>query len=142
MKEFTRREEVKEIERKFAQKVTLLAPARQFIRQGKLWKVCRKQNRVYHFFLFSDLLLYASQYGTKLNLHNQLEINAAFQVKWLEDGNDKYKDIRGCAFEIVSSKKSFVVYADTPQEAKTWFEDIKKSSLKWSKKKKKKKKKK
>ncbi|ETO19949.1 hypothetical protein RFI_17270, partial [Reticulomyxa filosa] len=99
-KEFTRREEVKEIERKFTQNVKLLAPARQFVRRGKLWKVCRKQDRVYHFFLFSDLLLYASQYGTKLNLHNQLEINQAFHTKWLSDENDKYGPIKGRAFEV------------------------------------------
>ncbi|ETO26417.1 hypothetical protein RFI_10720 [Reticulomyxa filosa] len=127
MKEFTKREEVKEIERKFAQKVKLLAPARQFIRRGKLWKVCRKQDRVYHFFLFTDLLLYASQYGTKLNLHNQLQINNAFQVKWLDQQHGKYAFIQNRAFEIVSSKKSFVAYADSAEEAKSWYEDVKKA---------------
>eukprot|EP01084_Bolivina_argentea_P139540 245470_1 len=63
MKEFDRRETVKKIERKFNQNVKILEPHRQFLREGKLWKVCRNKDRLYQFFLFNDILIYASSYG-------------------------------------------------------------------------------
>ena len=123
MKEFERRETVKQIERKFTTNVELLAPARQFLKQGKMWKVCRNKDRLYQFFLFNDQIIYASSYGNKLNLHQQLPIDTQFEARWLDD-NDKYKNITGRAFQLISTKKSFVAYCDDEKEAKEWFAKI------------------
>ena len=120
MKEFERRETVKDIERKFNDNIQLLSPSRHFIRQGKLWKVCRNKDRLYEFFLFNDLLIYASQQGKTYNLHNQLPINLAFSVNEIKD--HKYgKDKMGRIFLIASATKSFAVYSDTNEDAKKWM---------------------
>ncbi len=38
---------------------SLVAPGRRLIRQGRLMKICRRGNEPRHFFLFSDMLVYA-----------------------------------------------------------------------------------
>eukprot|EP00484_Ammonia_sp_Unknown_P027509 CAMPEP_0197032254 /NCGR_PEP_ID=MMETSP1384-20130603/10974_1 /TAXON_ID=29189 /ORGANISM="Ammonia sp." /LENGTH=952 /DNA_ID=CAMNT_0042461887 /DNA_START=28 /DNA_END=2886 /DNA_ORIENTATION=- len=134
MKEFERRETVKKIERKFDGNIKILEPHRQFIREGKLWKVCRNKDRLYHFFLFNDILLYGSSYGSKYKFHNLLPMNAAFSVTPLEDSSAYGTEKNGRIFSIVSEKKSFVVYTDTTQEAKEWLDDIQKCMEEQSKK--------
>ena len=126
MKEFERRETVKKIERKFeGSNVKILEPHRQFIREGKLWKVCRNKDKLYHFFLFNDIVIYASPYGRGYKFHNQLPINAAFRIDVMEDATNYGVEKNGRIFSIVSEKKSFVVYSDTAQECKKWVEEFK-----------------
>jgi len=44
----------------------LIEPSRFFIREGDLQKVCRKDRKKRHFFLFNDILLYGQdQPGNK-----------------------------------------------------------------------------
>eukprot|EP01084_Bolivina_argentea_P084050 152115_1 len=124
MKEFERRETVKKIERKFDGAIRILEPHRQFVSEGKLWKVCRNKDRLYHFFLFNDILIYASSYGRGYKFHNQLPINAAFKCLVLEDASAYGSEKNGRIFSIVSEKKSFVVYADTRSEAQRWVDNI------------------
>lgn len=124
MKEFERRETVKLIELSFKQNLKLLAPHRQFIKQGKLNKVCRNKDRMYHFFLFNDVILYASTYGSKYSLHNQLPIDATFNVLWINEVGKYGQEKADRLFQIISAKKSFVVFGDTAEEAKEWFEVI------------------
>mmetsp|Transcript_18393 Transcript_18393/g.29153 ORF Transcript_18393/g.29153 Transcript_18393/m.29153 type:complete len:956 (+) Transcript_18393:1172-4039(+) len=126
MKEFERREIVRTIERKFDGTVRILEPHRQFIREGKLWKVCRNKDRLYHFFLFNDLFIYASSYGAKYKFHNSLPLNAAFSVSRLdaEAASNYGAEKSGRLFSIVSEKKSFVVYADTESDAHAWLDEI------------------
>mmetsp|Transcript_50589 Transcript_50589/g.45357 ORF Transcript_50589/g.45357 Transcript_50589/m.45357 type:complete len:234 (+) Transcript_50589:400-1101(+) len=124
MKEFERRETVKKIERKFDGSIKILEPHRQFIREGKLWKVCRNKDRLYQFFLFNDIIIYASSYGRGYKFHNMLPINAAFRIDIMEDASTYGAEKNGRIFTIVSEKKSFVVYADTVQECKKWLDSI------------------
>jgi len=128
MKEFDRRENVKRIERKFdsSSNVSILEPHREFIREGKLWKVCRSKDRLYHFFLFNDILIYATPYGRGYKLHNMLPINAAFRVEEIS-GDDAAlygAEKHGRIFNVINEKKSFVVYADSVSEASAWTEAL------------------
>merc|ERR1712087_369449 len=125
MGEFDRREKVKKIERKFNENIKILEPHRQFLRDGKIWKVCRNKDRLYHFFLFNDILIYGSSYGTRYKFHNMLPINAAFSCNLIPDGHNYGNDKNGKIFTIVSEKKSFVVYTDTIEEAAKWTKCIK-----------------
>ena len=129
MKEFERRETVKLIERSFKQNIKLLAPHRQFIKQGKLWKVCRNRDRIYNFFLFNDLILYASTYGSKYSLHNQLSIDQTFDCKWIENAGKYGEEKNGRIFQIITAKKSFVVYSETNKDGREWFDAIHKAQL-------------
>jgi hypothetical protein len=53
--------------------VTFVEPSRRFIREGALTKICRASDRKYTFFLFSDLVVYASK-GYKLKLHRWVRV--------------------------------------------------------------------
>lgn len=99
--------------------IPLVAPARRFIRQGELWKVCRKRNQKYTFFLFNDLLLYTVPQGKTFKFHNKLEINTSFRIGSLNP--DHYPPH---SFQIESDTKSFVVFADSEREIMKWYTDI------------------
>ena len=125
MIDFDRRENVRKIERKFKENVRLLEPHRSFVCEGKLWKISNHngKNRLYQFFLFNDLLIYASSYGQKYKIHNMLSINNKFKAQML--ANHKYgKDKNNRIFSIFSDRKSFVVYADTPNLAHEWVKQL------------------
>ncbi len=50
-------EKITEIQNKFAGGAVLLVPGRIFIREGVLYKVCRKGLKKRQFFLFNDILV-------------------------------------------------------------------------------------
>eukprot|EP00475_Leptophrys_vorax_P030095 TRINITY_DN4480_c1_g1_i3.p1 TRINITY_DN4480_c1_g1~~TRINITY_DN4480_c1_g1_i3.p1 ORF type:complete len:435 (-),score=120.38 TRINITY_DN4480_c1_g1_i3:223-1527(-) len=86
---------------------------------GDLMKVCRKTDKSFHFFLFSDLFLYAGK-GTRPGsyvLHRQFPINAGFVVV---DAPDHAQP----AFQIRHAQKSFTVYAKDNEEKKKWFDAL------------------
>jgi len=88
---------------------------------------CRNKDRLYHFFLFNDILIYASSYGRGYKFHNMLPINAAFSCSTFDTMQiNKYGDEKnGRLFNIISEKKSFVVYADTTKECDEWLNSLK-----------------
>lgn len=61
----------------FSGDITFVEPSRRFIHQGQLTKVCRASDRRYTFFLFSDLLVYASK-GYRYKLHMKIPIGHLF----------------------------------------------------------------
>jgi len=121
------REKILEIETMFQGKVDLVAPTRVFIRHGVLVKKCRASNRVYEFFLFNNLVVYASNSGFgKLKLHRKIEINNSFFIQDLPDKPAKSakEEPESNRFQIVSASKSFVVMAKDAAEKKSWFDDF------------------
>lgn len=99
--------------------ISLVAPARRFIRQGELWKVCRSRSQKYTFFLFSDLLLYTVPQGKTFKFHNKLEMNTTFKI-----GNLNPENYPPHSFILESDTKSFVVFADSEGECMKWYNDI------------------
>lgn len=112
------RDRIREIESKLLGSPSLISPSRKFIREGTLTKQCRNKDVTYEFFLFNDVLAYASRIPMSplLRLHRLLPINSAFQVAG-DSANKK-------AFLLVSSKKSFKLYGSSVEEVAGWISDL------------------
>lgn len=129
MKIFDERQKVRDIEARSTTAIDLVKPARYFIKEGKLNKICRKMDRAYIFILFSDLLIYAEKVGTKndlssnmLKFHKQIPIDKSFNIRDIPQ-NMKYGSK---CWEIHSPVKSFIVYADHPGLKLEWMNVLKK----------------
>jgi hypothetical protein len=59
-------DKILDIQNKFTGGTALLVPGRIFIREGMLWKVCRKGPKKRHFFLFNDVLVSHAALGLPL----------------------------------------------------------------------------
>jgi hypothetical protein len=72
------------IQNEFSHSVSFVQPHRRFVRQGTMVKKCRNTDKTYEFFLFNDLLVYASRSvlstGTKYKLHQELPIDESFTI--------------------------------------------------------------
>ncbi|MES1923366.1 hypothetical protein MHBO_004931, partial [Bonamia ostreae] len=100
--------------------VVFLEPKRKFIYSATLTKICRNSKKKYTFFLFSDILVYASKSGRKYKLHRKLEINSAFNYQDLTDG--EFGDNR---IQISTSIKSFEVHCENKQQKQIWIDHFK-----------------
>ena len=94
---------------------TLVLPSRSLIKTDTLYKVCRKDTQERIFFLFSDVLIYASTYGNGYLFHRSINLNDILNV--LAETNP-------LAFQILSISKSFSVLASTPKERDLWISII------------------
>ena len=112
------RHTVLRIAQSFTSDLDIVTPSRRFVRQGTLTKRCRARNIDYEFFLFNDLLIYASRTATGKNkLHREISINKRFLVTSLEDEPPKLMH----RFQIVNSIKSFEVLASSKEEKEVWL---------------------
>jgi hypothetical protein len=95
----------------------LVELGRQFVHEGRLIKVCRKDNQERYFFLFTDALLYTKEQGEgKYEARGFLELENA-KAEDLPDKDDQKN-----RFGLATAKKSFIVFANTPQEKTKWLE--------------------
>lgn len=125
MKTFDQRQKVLDIQARFTQNIDIVSPSRYFIKEGKLFKICRKKDVEYIFILFSDLLIYGLKASNDANefqikIHQQIDINQSFRIRDIPQ-NIKYG---AKCWEIHSPEKSFIVYADHPGLKKIWFEQM------------------
>ena len=96
---------------------------RYVVKEGPLIKLSRKETQSRYFLLFND----AFMYGVKDKKSGKVKFH---QIFFLSECNCLVKDIpdnqskRPNAFEIITSKKSFVVYADSAHEKQQWVEDF------------------
>jgi len=80
------RQTILRIQGEFTHAVSFVSPSRRFIKQGALTKKCRSSDKVYEFFLFNDLLVYASKgiitqvTGPRFKVHQEIPIDAAFSI--------------------------------------------------------------
>lgn len=94
----------------------LVEAHRVFIKEGLLWKVCRKAPKQREFYLFNDLFLYASTLPTGgLFVHRAIPLNE-LRVDDIPDTETQQN-----AFTVGSLKKSFVLFADSIQEKAEWL---------------------
>eukprot|EP01084_Bolivina_argentea_P149173 260648_1 len=123
MKEFDARQQVRSIESRFTKlDASLVKPHRIFIYEGLLTRVDKTgKDREYTFFLFNDLLCYASGNKETLKMHTQLAIDEAFFIEDIPY-SDRYNDR---SFEIHSAIKSFMVHANDHQGKKVWMDQLK-----------------
>ena len=112
MRERENKDKILEIERSFVGRVKLLVRGRLFVRQGPLVKVCRKEDKKFFFWLFSDLLIYGHAVGNgRYKFHRSMDI-ANIRVSH----PDVHRASGNPCFTIASQNKSFVVYAQEPDE--------------------------
>ncbi|CAG8726080.1 67_t:CDS:10, partial [Acaulospora morrowiae] len=98
----------------------LLIPGRRFIKRGTVKKICRRNHQQREFFLFSDVLIYASPtlIDNMYTFHRKLDLEDVMVL-----GADDIDDEKN-AFQILSPRKSFIVYADTPKDKDSWISVI------------------
>jgi len=110
--------------------VTLLAPGRTFVREGKMLKV-RSTNtfREVHVFLFTDIFLYCTSsrmWPGRYHYHNHLEFYGASpcpgEVKARGLSHPKLEN----AFKVTSAQAMRVFIPDTFQERNVWIDLINK----------------
>ncbi|CAG8633476.1 24232_t:CDS:10 [Racocetra persica] len=106
---------------------TLLIPGRTLIKRGTLMKICRKNHQHREFFLFSDILIYASPPGLMDNMytfHRKFYLEDV-TVLTVEDSAVKN------AFQVLSPQKSFIIYADNQNEKESWINTIRNTQEKF-----------
>ena len=97
----------------------IFEPHRVFVREGPLWKVCRKAPKKREFFLFNDLFFYASQLPT-----GGLFVHRVIKLVELRLADVTDTDTTKNAFQVGSTQKSFVVFAETKEEKMDWMVDL------------------
>lgn len=115
-----RHEATKTIMSKIEKKANIYDPNRFIIKDGDLNKRCRNAKMVnYHFFLFSDLLIYAHFGFSEYKVHVQMP---------LEDMNvalvDPADDPEDRSFFIEHPVKSFAVEASCTAEKRLWMREL------------------
>ena len=115
---------LKRVENDFGGEIVLADPQRALVKEGPLVKVSNdgRKRTTYHFMLFSDLILYASQSGSaagaaRYKVHRVVHLSLC-----------RLEDVRSSvyphAFRIVSPQKSFLVLADGAARKQAWLDAI------------------
>ena len=111
---------LKRIENDFGGEIILVDPHRSLVKEGKLVKVNNSDTKrtPYHFMLFNDLILYASEgMNVKYKVHRLVHLSLC-----------RLEDVRSSvfphAFRIVSPQKSFLVLAESAEKKKRWLDAI------------------
>ncbi|XP_074859817.1 FERM, ARHGEF and pleckstrin domain-containing protein 2 isoform X1 [Carettochelys insculpta] len=106
----------------------LIAPGREFIREGCLYKLTKKGLQQRMFFLFSDMLLYTSKGVTGANqfkIHGHLPLHGMLLIVLdppVEESENEWS-VPHC-FTVYSAQKTIVVAASTRLEMGKWLEDL------------------
>ncbi|XP_072044985.1 pleckstrin homology domain-containing family F member 2-like [Amphiura filiformis] len=100
----------------------LSQPGRVLVGEGVLTKLCRKKPKPRQFFLFNDVLVYGNIVINKKKYNKQhlLPLEDVRLKPVEDDGNLKN------GWQIISTTKSFTVYAATATEKSEWMAHINK----------------
>ncbi|GAB5358943.1 hypothetical protein AAMO2058_000502300 [Amorphochlora amoebiformis] len=113
------RQKILELSRFFPKDPGFVGPSRIYKLDGNLTKKSRRDDRMYRFFLFNDMLAYAKEVSSSnYDLHNKIPIDSTFEVRDVKNGSEPY------SFQIVNSKKSFQVFAESEQEKRKWMQAL------------------
>ncbi|EDL91918.1 FERM, RhoGEF and pleckstrin domain protein 2 (predicted) [Rattus norvegicus] len=110
-----------ELQRDLVGVENLIAPGREFIREGCLHKLTKKGLQQRMFFLFSDMLLYTSKSVTGAS---QFRIRGFLPLRGMlvEDSENEWS-VPHC-FTIYAAQKTIVVAASTRLEKEKWMQDL------------------
>lgn len=95
----------------------LIQPHRLYVREGYLTKVCRRTNKRWYFFLFSDILIY----GYKLS-GSRVQHKRTIELRRVTDLPARHNN--GCAFVVFGKPKSFVLIAESVREKYEWLANL------------------
>lgn len=112
----------------FPSDLNILDKERKVLKQGVMLKQCRRKAKPFYFVLLSDLLLYGDggEDGGSIAFHRVLRLNETIVKNISEDIAEKQTG-RKYAFEIVSRKKSFVVYLEKASAKASWWSEMEKA---------------
>ena len=103
-------------------------PARAFLQSGNLLKKSGRTGRttMYRFYLFSDVLLYASKTPDgRYKIHEELPAHLMKVVDWFPPSQKNRKVM----FEIHHPRKTFQVICFSEESRKSWVENIRAAIL-------------
>ncbi|XP_034511474.1 FERM, ARHGEF and pleckstrin domain-containing protein 2 isoform X3 [Ailuropoda melanoleuca] len=117
-----------ELQRDLVGVENLLAPGREFIREGCLHKLTRKGLQQRMFFLFSDMLLYTSKGVTgtsRFRIRGLLPLRGMLLIVLDPpvEGGEHERSVPHC-FTICAAQKTVVVAASTRLEKEKWIRDL------------------
>lgn len=98
------------------------------MREGVLVKMCRREPKRRYFFLFNDLLVYATVnelqagFRTTYTFHRAITLHKC-RVENIPDASSAMNN----AFQVLSNQKSFTVFAESPEDKEAWIRDINKA---------------
>ncbi|XP_028339333.1 FERM, ARHGEF and pleckstrin domain-containing protein 2 isoform X1 [Physeter macrocephalus] len=110
-----------ELQRDLVGVESLVAPGREFIREGCLHKLTRKGLQQRMFFLFSDMLLYTSR-GASGTSHFRIRGLLPLRGMLVEERGNEWS-VPHC-FTIYAAQKTVVVAASTRLEKEKWMRDL------------------
>uniref|UniRef100_A0A6P6XV42 FERM, ARHGEF and pleckstrin domain-containing protein 2-like n=1 Tax=Dermatophagoides pteronyssinus TaxID=6956 RepID=A0A6P6XV42_DERPT len=115
-----------ELQRDIAGFVNIVQSGRRFIREGCLMKLSKKGFQQRLFFLFSDLLIYASR-TTYINF--QFKIHGYFSLYnvFVEETEQKFGQTY--CFTIYVGNKILILAASTESDRQSWIRAIKESAI-------------
>ncbi|ORX81311.1 hypothetical protein K493DRAFT_95172 [Basidiobolus meristosporus CBS 931.73] len=96
----------------------LFVPGRTFIHRGSAKKICRKSHQLRKFFLFTDILIYASPsiVGGSYSFKRKLSLRE-LHISDIPDEEGEPNN----RFKISSREKSFVLYVEHPKQKEEWI---------------------
>jgi len=117
----------------FSKDPGFVAPHRLYRMDGLLTKKLKgAEDRIYHFFLFNDVLAYAHGKFSATNpngsyvLHIKIPVDGKFQVKDVT-GSDHEPN----SFQILNSIKSIQVFAKDSKEKSEWMQELNDVAKEW-----------
>mmetsp|Transcript_21476 Transcript_21476/g.31947 ORF Transcript_21476/g.31947 Transcript_21476/m.31947 type:complete len:1779 (+) Transcript_21476:65-5401(+) len=145
VRSYQNRKEIQQCMDEFVGSENLLEPHRKFIRKGELVRQTRNKVRPFMFYLFNDLLIYASPRGWKYRVHLKAPIDTQFKIEVYGAGTEE--ELKKCGpelqkagsalkarmaseyprmylWQIQTKKKSFIVFAPTQQLGSSWVKDL------------------
>lgn len=127
------RNQIRDIDERFSTEEAFLSPGRFFIKGGELAKRSRTSSTMYTFYLFNNLLAYASKklVGRGLTLVASIPIDSSFSAHELDDTSFKEINSKGLerdkVFAVTSSMSSFVCMCTSADEQKEWLAAMRES---------------
>uniref|UniRef100_A0A1B6E4K9 FYVE, RhoGEF and PH domain-containing protein 6 n=2 Tax=Clastoptera arizonana TaxID=38151 RepID=A0A1B6E4K9_9HEMI len=97
----------------------IIKPGRQFVKEGELYKLSRKEAQLRFFILLSDCLLYTSYYGSMTGLRVKYKLPlCGMKVNPAHDKDNPTE------FSIITSTRSFILRAKSREEYDSWLEAL------------------
>jgi FYVE/RhoGEF/PH domain-containing protein 5/6 len=124
-KTLERRNRIVQIEEQIEGSHSLVAPHRYFVRQGTLYKKCRREDKQFVFILMNDLLLYAATTSqNKYKVHRMIPVDQYFKCVRIDDAETQPQGMSSSRLQIFSTVKSFEMYCTEQSELLEWQADL------------------
>ncbi|XP_077516382.1 chondrocyte-derived ezrin-like domain containing protein isoform X1 [Amblyomma americanum] len=102
----------------------LVQPGREFVREGCLQKLSRKGYQQRMFFLFSDVLIYASRVSSSTGPRLQFKVHGQLPLQGLMVEETEPKAEAAFRFTIYAANRALLVAAGSEEERQRWMHDL------------------